>query len=319
MDNNRNTQKLNELFNQFVYQCRYAQGMRAATIVGYKATYELLKKLIPGICLEMLTPKIMTEFFARLQTRERKIGRGLVKKAVKNSTLLTYRCKLNTFFKWLYVNGHLKNDPFAGVHRPAVSYTDRKYLEREQVERILVAIGFTINWKNNLVKKRNLTIAGVLLHCGLRKGEMLNLKLSDINFRNDELLVRGEISKSRRDRIVPLNSAVIILLKDYLEERNLRKYTTPYLFVSLNRDERLSYDGYKHLVEKLNRECGVKFHTHQFRHTHSVNLLANGTDVVTIQQLLGHTDPRMTASYLRSLPMQIKRPHVEMLARLENL
>lgn len=316
---NRDTKYLVGLFEQFAEQSRYAEGKRATTIFGYRSTFMLLQKLIPNICLEMLTPQMMIEFSRRLQNRERVVGRGLIKSGVKNSTLATYRSKLESFFDWLLAHGYLKESPFKGIARPLVSYTDRKYLERESVERIFTTAGFLIDWKNQLVKKRNLAILAVLLHCGLRKGEMLGLKLTDINLSSAELTVRAETSKSRRDRIVPMNSAVTLMIEEYLVERRLREYTTAFLFVSENRDDGLTYHGYKHLVEVLQKRCNVKFHTHQFRHTHAVNLLANGTDVVTIQQLLGHTDPRMTSVYLRNLPTQVKRSRVELLSNTGNL
>jgi site-specific recombinase XerD len=60
-------------------------------------------------------------------------------------------------------------------------------------------------------------------------------------------------------------------------------------------------------------ETGLDFHPHQFRHTFAVNMLNAGTDIYKLKQLLGHTDIRMTASYLRGLPVKSMQQDVERL------
>jgi site-specific recombinase XerD len=153
----------------------------------------------------------------------------------------------------------------------------------------------------------------VLLNCGLRKGELIGLKMLDVNFEHCELLVRGEISKSKIDRYIPLNKTVIIAIKEYIEERKRCKYTTPFLWVSGAGDEPLTQYGLKHLNNKIVTTSGVRFHLHQFRHTFAVNMLSTGTDIYKLKQLMGHTDIRMTCAYLRCLPNKVMKADVERL------
>ena len=103
-----------------------------------------------------------------------------------------------------------------------------------------------------------------------------------------------------------------------MEERKKLKYKTESLFVSNNEDKGLSSHGYKHWVEKLVRDSGVKFHRHCFRHTFATNLANCNTGIVKIQKLMGHADPKMTASYLRSMDTTSMEEDIAKLS-IENL
>lgn len=157
-----------------------------------------------------------------------------------------------------------------------------------------------------------------MLTCGLRKGELLGLKIRDIDLERKQLTVRAETSKSRMQRVVPLNSLVVSKIKDYFGEKKKIDCCSENLFTSDNGIGTLGYDGIKHLVEKVKKASGVNFHLHQFRHSFAVNLLMAGTDIAKLKQLLGHRDIRMTATYLRCLPTSEMRDDVEKMT-LDNL
>ncbi len=309
---------LQELFKVFLEECRYSGGLRSETLRGYEACFNLFIKIFPEATLDILTPEIMTEFFKRLQTRERLVGKTKIVTGIKNSTIATYRNKLDKFFKWLKAKNYLKKNPFLGVPYPDVSYSDKKYLGKEDVERIFSAIAFSLQWKSVLIKRRNLAMFSVLLYCGLRKGELIGLKLLDINLDEHQLTVRAETSKSKRNRVLPLNPVVIAALKEYLEERRRGHYNTPYLWVSGSGDAPFTRAGFKHLVVQVVVASGVKFHPHQFRHTFAANLVNGGTDVYRVKKLLGHSDIRMTDAYLRQLPVSSLQGDVERLT-MDNL
>ena len=201
---------------------------------------------------------------------------------------------------------------------PNVRYEEIQYLKKEKIEKILTAMEFQMPWKNLFIKKRNVAMFCVLLYCGLRKGELLGLKLLDIDLQRKTLTVRAETSKSRLTRTIPLNTIVLSKLEDYLNELKNKNYSNLYLFVSNNEDKELTSHGFIHLIDKLNIESEVKFHAHQLRHTFAVNMLHLGCDLAKLKQLMGHRDIRMTALYLRCLPTNVMRQDIEALT-LDNL
>ncbi len=298
---------LAQLFDEFMFECEFARKLRPETLKGYRATFATFIKLNPGISVEMLNTSIVINFFRVLEQRKRLVGKGIIKIGVKKSTIAKYWNKLNCFFEWLRVNGHIAQNPFQGMAYPTPVYEDKKFLRKEEIEKILTAI--LTHSGNTLVLKRNLVIFYIFLFCGLRKSELLQLQIRDIDIERKVLTVRAETSKTSRTRYLPLHSQLLLHLKDYLKER--KHFTTQYLIVSTIRDTKLSAEGLKHIVTGLNRISGVSFHLHQFRHTFAVNFLKGSNNVAKLQQLLGHRSINMTLLYLRCLPTNEMRSDIE--------
>jgi len=269
-----------------------------------------LCSLIPDLDVRYLSPATMTEFFRRLMTRPRIVG-GVERNGVKPSTIATYRSYLSQFFRWLESRGELASNPFKTMPVPHVHFTDRKYLERATVERIFSALLLNTRWESRFLRTRNLAIFATLLYTGVRRGELLGIHVTDVDLRRLELSVRGETSKSRLRRVVPIASSLCHALEDYLEERGRLGLRCPSVFVSKGGDSPLTSSGLKHLTEEVKRVSGQRFHVHQFRHTFAVNFLNRGGDVAKLRQLMGHTDIRMTSLYLRCLPISSLRPSIE--------
>jgi site-specific recombinase XerD len=299
---------LQQSFDEFMYECEFIKKVRPETRRGYLQTFKLLIKLVPHISLETLNSATIIDFFKILQERKRIAGKGIYKIGIKKSTVATYWSKLNNFFEWLTFRKYIKTNPFAELPYPTPSYEDKKFLKKEEVEKIITAV-HTYHDNNLLILKRNLVLFYILLFCGLRREELMLLQVRDIDFERKILTVRGDTSKSGLTRQVPLHSTCVMHLKDYLAAR--KKYTTPYLIVSSSHDERLSLDGLIHLVLKIKRCSGVPFHLHQLRHTFAVNFLKSSNNIAKLKQLLGHKNISMTLAYLRCLPTDELRGDIE--------
>lgn len=308
-----NYTQIRQLCNEYITYCRLVRGLRPQTIINYENGLALFCKLMPEITTcDAITVPSVSAFFERLQVRKRVIGRGEIVQAVKKSTIEAYWNKLHPFFDWLVARGQLEFNPLRKLVKPKPDYTDRRKLIKTDVERIITAI--ETNAKNTLTLKRDRTIFYILLFCGLRKSELLGLQIRDVNLEKKILVVRGETSKSKRTRTIPINPILAVHLKDYLDERTKTGYTTPYLIVSTTRDNKFSLGGMKHWVERFRAVSGVRFHVHQFRHTFACNLGAGNTSAVKIQKLMGHNDLRMTQRYLRSMDVEDLREEVNSLS-----
>lgn len=299
---------IDQLFNEFTYEAEFVKKVRTETLRGYKSSFSLFMKLIPHASLETITTHTITDFFKILQQRKRLIGKGTVKTGIKKSTAATYWSKLNTFFSWLEAKKHINKNPFSELAYPTPCYEDRKFLKKEEVEKIITAI-HTHHDNNILILKRNLVVFYILLFCGLRREELQMLQVRDIDFERKLLTIRADTSKSGRTRQLPLHTSTIMYLKDYLQAR--KSYTTPFLIVSSKRDEQLTLDGLIHLATRIKNHSGVPFHLHQFRHTFAVNFLNSSNNVVKLKQLMGHKNISMTLIYLRCLPVDQLRGDIE--------
>jgi integrase len=297
-----------QLFQEFMWECEFSRKLRPETIKGYKDVFATFSRLVPNLQLADIDTATITNFFKLLNERTRVVGKGMVKTGVKKSTIATYWSKLSVFFDWLERKLYIPSNPFRQMKYPTPTYEDRQFLKKGEVEKIFAAI--YINHSNNLlILKRNILLFTILLFCGLRREEVLLLQLRDIDLERKLITIRPETSKSGSSRRIPLTSHTIIVLKDYLAER--KKYSCQHLFVSSSRDKELSSDGLRHLVAKLNRASKVSFHLHQFRHTFAVNFLKQSNNIYKLKELLGHKDIKMTAVYLRCLPVEEMRGDVE--------
>lgn len=295
---NAKQDRLDELFDKFMVEKQYAIRLRPATLIGYRASYDLFRKL-SHVTIDSLTTESLTNFFKEMQTRTRIVGNGIEKNGVKDSTVATYAMKLNVFFEWLVREKHISENPIKKLPKYRPVYDDKRALRKGDIEYIRTAIE---NHSTTLLqKKRDRAMISTLLFCGIRRGELLGLQVTDVNLEKRKLTVKGETSKSKLTKILPINPILVMILEDYLEERKRKGYKTPQLFASLITDKGLSMDGLIHWTRRLKKLSGVKFHLHRFRHTFPTNLAEKGVSLFKISRLMGHKDIRMTQVYLRSL------------------
>jgi integrase/recombinase XerD len=308
------TKTIHQLFQEFTYECEFARKVQPETLRGYIQSFTIFSKYTPELTLQDLHPNTITNFFRILHQRKRIVGKGIIKTGIRDSTVASYRSKLSVFFTWLVDHHYIPINPLTQMSFPAPSYTDRKFLKRIDLEKIITAVHLHTEF-NIMLFKRNLALFSLLLYCGLRKGELLGLQVRDVDFNRRMLTIRGETSKSGTTRLIPMHSVVVRQLKDYIDTR--RHYTTPYLIVSLMRDDALTAEGLKHFIEKIKDLSGIHFHLHQFRHTFAVNFLKSSNNIFKLRELLGHKDIRMTLPYLRCIPREELRGDIEGL-QLEN-
>ena len=293
-------QTVRELFEQYVYECRYSACLRPETIRGYTAVFNLFQKVMPlATTTASLTPDTFNEFFRRIQTRQRIVGKNTLRTGVKKSTIKTQWSKLNAFLAWLCNKGHLDTNPLTGIKPPQPDYNDFRRLEDSDIHKIYSAIARQS--ANSLMLRRDNLMISLLLYCGLRKGEFISLQVRDIDLQKGIITVRAETSKSKKTRLLPMHDTLIFHMQEYFKERNARRLRTEYLIVSTRADASLTREGLKHWVNSIIKKSGVRFHLHQFRHTFACKLAESNVSAFNIQRLMGHTSVMMTMRYVRSL------------------
>lgn len=183
------------------------------------------------------------------------------------------------------------------IHRPKRQKLLPNVLSKEEVRMILMAL-------SNLKHKAMLSL---IYSCGLRCGELLNLKPSDLDSNRGLIIVR--MGKGRKDRIVPLSPKIHELLKSYSSVYP----SVDYLFEGQKPgemyDERSLQQVLKHAVTKAGISKPVTLHW--LRHSYATHLLESGTDLRYIQELLGHRSSKTTEIYThvsRSMIQSIVSP-----------
>ena len=183
------------------------------------------------------------------------------------------------------------------------------FLQYDELEKIINSIELTDEF--NI---RNRLIIELLYATGLRVSELSNLKIADFNFKTKEIRVIGKGSK---ERIVFFGEYANEVLLLYLKEARpkLSKQSNEYLLLNKN-GTKLSTRGIELVIEKVIKELSIKHHIspHTLRHTFATDLLNNGADLKSVQELLGHsslsttqiythlTNERLRSVYLQAFP-----------------
>jgi integrase/recombinase XerD len=154
-----------------------------------------------------------------------------------------------------------------------------------------------------LLKQR--IVLTLIYSAGLRGQEVINLKISDIDF--DRKVIHIRQSKYKKDRIVPLAEAMAVGLKKYLKAENPHLW----LFNGKESDGRYSVRGLSWVMRENLKKTSIKkdVNLHSLRHSYATHLLEQGLNIVTVKELLGHADITTTMLYLHVAQCPLLKPH----------
>jgi integrase/recombinase XerD len=164
-------------------------------------------------------------------------------------------------------------------------------LSRDEVRQFFAAI--------KRIKTRAMLMT--IYAAGLRVSELVNLKIDDID--SDRMVIRVQQGKGQKDRYVMLSAVLLGVLRDYWKEHKPRVW----LFPGLNPNQALDRGTVNIICRTATRQAGLRKNVtpHTLRHTFATHLLEAGTDIRTIQVLLGHRSLRTTAVYTYVSPERV--------------
>ena len=218
---------------------------------------------------------------------------------MKDSSIKRKIISLKIFAQYLFDNNFLTTYPFQKLKfKYKQEHKLPKILTIEEVEKLLNCItsSFSLSSSNFKIYEgtRDLAIIDLLISTGIRIGEICSIKLADINIKNKTLLIHG---KGKKERLLFLSCEDTIKnLKKWLDIRSnhqnnhlfLNRYGNPLTIHSI---EDIFYK-YRDLA-KINPIATP----HYLRHTFATNLLINGADIRSVQEILGHSNISTTEIY----------------------
>jgi integrase/recombinase XerD len=169
------------------------------------------------------------------------------------------------------------------LERPRREYKLPNVLSKEEVASILMS-------RTNVKHK---TMLSLIYACGLRRGELLNLKPTDIDSKRGLLIIKQ--AKGRKDRITPISNKVIEMLREYYKMYKPKVW----LFEGQNLGEQYSEKSLQNVLKQALEKVKIKkpVTLHWLRHSYATHLLEAGTDIRYIQELLGHKSSKTTEIY----------------------
>ena len=215
---------------------------------------------------------------------------------------------VKAFFKYLIIEDYITNDPTMLIENPKIGLKLPEVLSVGEIELIISSIDLS-----NKQGERNRAILETLYSCGLRVTELINLKISNINFKEGYIKVIG---KGDKERLTPIGSNALKFISIYVNEvrihQKILKNHEDFVFLN-NRGSKLSRVMIFTLIKRIVDKVGIKkkVSPHTFRHSFATHLIEGGADLRAVQEMLGHESITTTEiythldrDYLRSNIMQ---------------
>lgn len=211
---------------------------------------------------------------------------------ISKTSLTRKLSSIRNFFYWLNRKGIVQNSAVSILSSPKKDKVLPRALEIQQAKDLIEeAPNFE---KENWQQLRDIAIFTLLYGCGLRISEAVNTNIGDFDNR-DFLRIKG---KGNKERIVPILPIVTRSINAYLEACPYSHNHGDPIFLGA-RGERISPRIIERQMEKIRNYMGLPSNLtpHSLRHSFATHLLANGTDLRSIQELLGHASLSTTQRY----------------------
>ncbi|MFD1421267.1 tyrosine recombinase XerC [Lactiplantibacillus songbeiensis] len=203
---------------------------------------------------------------------------------------------LRSFYNFLVKNDLAKLNPFVYVQlKKHAARLPRFFYQKE-----LDILFKTVYADDSLMGTRNVALLEVLYGTGIRLSECVDLRLSDVDFELKMMLIRG---KGDKERYVPFGRYAAHALRQYYESCRtpvMANYHQTHQTVFINRHGgAITGGGIEYVLNQIVKKSSLTsdIHPHMLRHTFATQMLNNGADLRTVQELLGHTSLSTTQIY----------------------
>ena len=211
--------------------------------------------------------------------------------------LASARC----YFQFLQQHGEISASPALNIKTEKVEKKLPQILTSKEVDLLLDQPKLT-----DMKGYRDKAMLELLYATGIRVSELINLDLSDVNLAAEFI----RCSSGGKERIIPLYSAAVRAVRDYIENIRPKMIATASetaLFVNVS-GERMSRQGFWKLIKHYQQTAGIEkdITPHTLRHSFAAHLLENGADLRSIQEMLGHSDISSTQVYAQLVKQNLK-------------
>jgi site-specific recombinase XerD len=301
--------RLLDAITDYVAACR-AKGLSSTTLDGYGGILSLLYTHLSNMPLTSIRPADLREYLARIQRqatrfqdhpqRPEKPG-GLSSETIRTRTMV-----IRMFFAWSWREYRLDpaTNPMLNVDSPRYRKPEErvKAISDADARALLSACGA------DPIGRRDYALLCFLIDTGCRAHGALDLTVDRLYLDQQQAIV---VEKGQRRRAVFYSAACASALRAWL---SVAPPNAQRVFCSMGRfyaGDPLGLQGLHGLLHKLAKRAGVtgRVNPHSFRHHFAVQWLANGGDVLSLQRILGHSSPMITAIYTAFTPEQLADFH----------
>ncbi len=269
-----------DIFRQYIDYLKIDKRASKNTILSYQSDLLMLEEYLNGKDPISLSRDDIVSF---LKVRS---DNGISTRT--NAHTITI---LRDFYKFLIKQSYIKSNPMDMIDSPKMYKKLPKALSVEEVDKLLnIKLQTPYDYRNKAMLE-------LMYATGMRISELINLKLTDIDFENETIRVLGKGSKERK---VPIGEYAMKYLNIYIKyyRSYFVKETSDYVFLSV-RGDKMTRQAFFKILKQIARKQGIDtdFSPHTIRHSFATHMLEAGADLRSIQELLGHESISTTQIY----------------------
>lgn len=293
MKNCPNKQQNNQQDISYMVDCikeflteKQTEGLSSETLKLYKNHLNMLHSLLGGsVQMQLYDKSAYNLFFEKLQARN-----------ISSATVKSYCLTVRVFSYWCMDKGYC--EPFK-IANPKAQTTIKQVYTDEELAKLLKKPNLN---KCSFTEYKTWVLENLCICTGLRISSMLNIRIGDINFQNNSIIVNK--TKNKKGFITYFNNEFALILKEYMRYRG--NDANAYLFCT-DEGQQLARRTAQQEIAYYNKARGVnKTSIHLMRHTFAKNSILNGLDVFTLMNKLQHKNISTTFNYVRSLGLDIQ-------------
>lgn len=197
---------------------------------------------------------------------------------LSSQSIKSYSKGIKAFLSWLYTDGYTQYNLSLWFPLPKAKKMIIDILTDEESKQLFNSFDLS-----SIFGLRNYLMCALMFDSGLRKSEVVNLRIIDVHYKECYIIVNG---KGDKQRIVPISHKLSLLLSGYCHSYLL---SSNYIFIS-RYGTPITTSTIDRLFKTLKTKLSIpRLHAHLLRHTFATRFLFNGGDLLTLQLILGHT------------------------------
>ena len=266
---------------QLYLACKKLEGLSSKTLYNYKLFLIKLNMYFTKPC-------------STISTMDLRMFLAVMEKGKQASTVNGYITYLKNFFGWLQNEEYILKNPAAKLKQTKVPKVILQGYKADNLERLREAC----------ITEKQKCLFELLDSTACRISEIDNIRIEDINWQEQSIVVTG---KGNKQRIVYFSTRAKLHLKAYIGDR-----TEGYIFISDKAPhQHIKVRALQLILSKIKKKAGVneRVHCHKFRRTQATFLLNSGMTIQGVQKLLGHTSPDTTQRYAQLSQENLKNEY----------
>lgn len=316
--------KIQYHINDFIDHC-IEKGLSRKTYLSYEKTLVLFANYLKEQCgivnITDVNRETVREYIAYIKNRgkytvtgdsrsrnfnypDRRTDYG---KKVSDVTINNYIRNIKVFFNYLEEYRYIKKNPISKIKQIKVARKPLHFIDDREFLTLINSMDLS-----KFHEYRDYIIINILMDTGMRIGECLKLKLSEMDFKDRSILLLAENTKGKRARYVFFSQKMGMEIKQWIQFKD-RHLESELMFPS-KRGSILQVNNFETNLRKYSRrlELGYDIHPHMFRNNFAKRFLVSGGDIYTLSRILGHSSVEVTEKeYLDLDTSDLRKQYME--------